>query len=107
MSYNKLVRDKIIDKIKKNGEIPDYEFLNKENYILELKNKLKEETDELIMAKEISDIYEELADVLEVIDAFKIEMQISDDKLQKIKNGKALEKGAFDEKIYLRGVRKE
>lgn len=49
-TFNKLVRDNIINKITENGEIASYRVLNDIEYKKELLNKLKEECNEVIDA---------------------------------------------------------
>ena len=67
-TYNKLVRDKIPEIIKNNGEIPKIRILNDEEYKEELELKLYEEYKEVIESNS-TDRLEELADLLEVINA--------------------------------------
>lgn len=101
--YNKLVRDKIPVIIKNNGETPVIKILNTEEYKKELEKKLYEEYLEVIHA-DGSDRLEELADMLEVMQALaKIDGYSIDDiinsSLKKTHN-----RGAFDEKIFLEKV---
>ena len=71
--YDKLVRDKIPDIIRSNGETPIVKILNDEDYKKELDKKLFEEYNEVINASGY-DRLEELADMIEVIKALaKIE----------------------------------
>ena len=48
MSYGKLVRDRIIDIIRANGENPIYHTLSDEEYLAELHKKLFEEANEFV-----------------------------------------------------------
>lgn len=101
MSYNKLVRDKIPEIIEKNKEKPIIKILNDKEYKEELEKKLKEELEEVL--KEENKI-EELADMLEVIEALaKLENKTLNDVL-KIKEEKKQKRGSFDKKIYLINV---
>tara|TARA_Y100000310_G_scaffold27990_1_gene26616 strand:- start:8300 stop:8617 length:318 start_codon:yes stop_codon:yes gene_type:complete len=97
MKYNKLIRDKIPDIIKDNGEIPITHIASDEEYWIKLKEKLKEEVDEFL--KDNNE--EELSDILEVIDAICDFKKIDKDKLGKIRKSKKEEKGGFKEKIIL------
>lgn len=103
MSYNKLVRDKIPEIIKSNGEEPIIRILDNEEYKKELEKKLKEECEEVLLAKGLDRI-EELADLLEVMIALSnIEDKSLNDVLN-IRNIKKEKRGGFDKKIYLEGV---
>ncbi len=64
--YNKLVRDKIPEIIKSNGEKPITRILTDEEFKAELEKKLNEEYLEVINATG-KDRIEELADMVEVI----------------------------------------
>ena len=101
--YNKLVRDKIPEIISDNGEKPIVRILNDTEYKEALEKKLYEEYLEVIHAYG-TDRLEELADMLEVmqalakIDGYSIE-DIINSSLKKTHN-----RGAFDEKIFLEKV---
>ena len=104
MSYQKLVRDKIPEIIANNGEQPITRVLNDEEYILELKRKLKEEAEEVILANK-EERLEELADLLEVMIAIaNIDgRELSD--IINVCNKKREERGGFSTKLFLEGVR--
>lgn len=102
--YQKLVRDKIPEKIKSNNETPVTRILNDKEYKEELEKKLYEEYIEVLNAEKENRI-EELADMLEVmISLAKLENKSLDDiiKVAKEKNEK---RGGFTQKIYLEGVK--
>jgi len=97
MKYDKLVRDKIPQILKKHGsQIKTYVCDNKE-YIERLKNKLQEEVDEFLQ----DDTIEELADILEVVYAIAKHKKTSKKELEKIREEKFQKRGGFDEKIIL------
>lgn len=100
--YNKLVRDKIPDIIKESKQIPEYVILSDEEYVTELDKKLKEETAEYQESKDIED----LADILEVLFAICKARGISEEKLLEVRREKARERGAFQDKILLKTVKK-
>ena len=101
--YNKLVRDKIPEKIKSNGETPIIEILNDTEYKKELEKKLFEEYNEVIESTG-EDRIEELADMIEVIRSLaKLENKTLDDVI-KVANKKTEKRGAFEEKIFLKKV---
>ena len=103
MSYKKLVRDKIPEIIKQNGEIPIIRTLSEEEYKTELEKKLLEECREVIDSKG-EERLEELSDLLEVmISLAKIENKTLEDIINvcKIKRQK---RGSFDKMIYLENV---
>lgn len=106
MSYQKLVRDKIPDIIKSNGEEAITRILSDEEYLIELKKKLKEETEEVISSNEENRL-EELADLLEVMIAIA---NTDNKKLEDIIdacNQKREKRGGFSRKLYLEGVNNE
>lgn len=103
--YNKLVRDKIPEIIKNNGEEPIIEILDDIRYKEELEKKLYEEYLEVINSEGL-DRLEELADLLEVIKALaKIENKQLEDIID-IANKKTEKRGTFNDKIYLIEVTK-
>jgi len=98
--YNKLVRDKIPEIIANNGELPVYRTLSDKEYKIELDKKLKEEVEEYLE----DDNIEELADIMEVLDAILEAENISIEKLEKVKSKKREERGNFQKKIFLEKV---
>ena len=101
--YNKLVRDKIPEIIKNNGEIPIIKTLDESEYKEELEKKLYEEYQEVLDASN-EERLEELADMLEIIRALaKIENKNLNDIIA-IADKKNKKRGSFEEKIYLEKV---
>lgn len=97
---DKLIRDKIPEILREDNIVVSARKMEKYEYINRLKDKLLEESKEVLKANTTAELKEELADVLEVIHAL-IDMynlpyqEIEDTRLQK-KN----EKGGFEERIY-------
>lgn len=96
-SYNKLVRDRIPEILDGKGVMYEKRIASSEEYKQELIKKLTEEVSEFAQAGDP----EELADVIEVIEALK--------KLPEYENAEELrlkkleERGGFDDKIILKG----
>ena len=103
MEYNKLVRDRIPEIIRNNGENPEIRILSDEEYKEELEKKLLEEYNEVLNASG-SDRIEELADMLEVmISLAALEEKSLDDVIFEA-DKKREKRGGFKEKIYLKRV---
>jgi predicted house-cleaning noncanonical NTP pyrophosphatase (MazG superfamily) len=110
--YNKLVRDKMIDiwekdvkeKISASGYTAKY--LTKEETLLCLKDKLLEEAHEVFEAydKGGEHLKEEIADVIEVIDAILYHNNLSLDEVLKIRDAKKERKGGFEKGLYLESI---
>ena len=95
--YNKLVRDKIPDILDKKGVPFEKHIATQEEYKIELIKKLEEESKEFSEAGSP----EELADVIEVVEALnKLPDYVGVEELRKKKSE---ERGAFDLRIILRG----
>lgn len=99
--FKKIVRDKIPENIEFKGEAVVKKEVRGELLTRALKTKLIEEAFEVSDATSTTEIMEELADVLEVIDAIKANLEISDAEINEIKNLKKQEKGGFDKGIIL------
>lgn len=95
--FNKLVRDKIPEIIRKNGEKPRVKILDDENYIKELNKKLKEEVNEFLAEESV----EELADVLEVVYSLAEANNYGLEKLECVRKEKAEKRGAFKDRVFL------
>lgn len=102
-SYGKLVRDKIPDIIRNNGEEPITRILETEEYKKALEIKLLEECHEVIDAQS-RDRLEELADLIEVVKALAKTEDATLEDVLKIADAKCEKRGAFENKIYLETV---
>ena len=97
MKYNKLVRDKIPEIIRKRGDHPVTHIADEKEYWQKLKEKLLEEVEEFTRDESI----EEFADVLEVLDAIAAWKQFDVKEVSRVKEKKARERGRFEKKIIL------
>lgn len=102
-SYNKLVRDNIIDIIKNDNKKCSYRILDDNEYFKCLNQKLIEEHQEYNENYSI----EELADMQEVIDAILKFKGINKKDFEQIKLKKSAKNGSFDKKILLIDVEDE
>jgi predicted house-cleaning noncanonical NTP pyrophosphatase (MazG superfamily) len=96
MKYNKLVRDKILEIIKKRGQIPVTHIANKKEYWQALKQKLKEEVEEFLKTPN----KEELADILEMIYAICEFKKIDKKELEKLRKEKAKEEEGLKRELF-------
>ena len=97
---NKLVRDNIPLICERNGQRPEIKILEDEDYASALKAKLHEEVEEYMTDCSL----EELADILEVVEALAENQGASLDEVMEIKRKKQEKNGAFRRKIYLISV---
>ncbi len=95
--YNKLVRDKIPEILDLKGVPYEKRIAGMGEYKEELMKKLKEEVDEFTEAKND----EELADVIEVVEAIKKLPEFA--KAEEVRKKKSEEKGGFEKRIILKG----
>lgn len=98
--YNKLVRDKIPAVIEADGKKCDIHIAKNEEYARLLEEKLKEEVNEYLEAKNL----EELADVMEVLFGLANRLGYSEEELIKKRQEKFEERGGFNEGIVLERV---
>lgn len=98
--YNKLVRDQIPEIIEASGKNCYIHYLGEEEYIEALDQKLNEEVAEYQKDKNL----EELADVLEVLQALCVAKGYSLDELELLRKEKAKERGGFENRIFLEYV---
>ena len=103
VSYNKLVRDNIINIIADTGKLAKFHYSKvgndtTEEYVNLLREKLQEEVNEFLNDNNI----EELADIMEVIYALNKYQGKTNEELEKIRLHKRELRGGFDKKIYLR-----
>ena len=95
--YHKLVRDRIPEIIERSGKHCRTEVLADEDYLLLLDEKLGEELSE---SRE-SGALEELADLLEVMEAVVTARGYTWQQLQDVKAEKKAARGGFQDKLLL------
>ena len=98
---NKLFRDKISDMLEPLGSKLYWVELSDQEFQKQLKLKLIEEAHEVQHAATQENILEELADVLEVVDALRKAHGFTTQELNACKKRKRDEKGGFDGKRFI------
>lgn len=98
--YNKLVRDKIPEIIEADGKTCKTRILDDEEYLAALEEKLNEEVAEYQKDKNL----EEMADVLEVLQAICVAKGYSLEELEAMRAKKAEKRGGFTDKVFLESV---
>ena len=111
--YNKLVRDRMIDvyelDVANKISATDYSvrYLDSAKTLELLKDKLLEEAQEVFEAygkEDKTELKEEIADVIEVIDAILHHNGIELEEVLKIRDEKKAKKGGFEEGLYLESI---
>lgn len=97
---NKLVRDHIPSICERNGQIPETKVLDAEQYTAALNEKLQEEVREYLTCNDL----EELADILEVVEALAESQGSALREVMEIKAKKQNTNGAFRNRIFLLSV---
>src|SRR3989339_1315487 len=99
--YNKLIRDRIPEKIKRNGGDYAIEKLNKKAFEAALLTKVGEEASGLLSSKTREEITSELADIIAVIDEIKKFKKITDKQISQALEENFNKKGGFDKRLFL------
>lgn len=111
--YNKLVRDKMIDIYQHDVEnkisASEYSvrYMKREETLDRLKDKLLEEAQEVFEAYDGEDkgkLKEELADVIEVIDAILYHNNFSLPEVLAIRDAKKEKRGGFETGLFLESI---
>lgn len=100
MKYHKLVRDRIPEIIEKQGKTCVTEVLSQDAYIQMVDEKLNEELAEYQESKSL----EELADLLEVMEAAVNARGYTWEELLKVRDEKRQKRGGFQNRILLKEV---
>lgn len=97
---DKLIRDKFSEIMRSKGIVISDRMMDKEEHIERLENKLVEEVQEVLDAKNRSEKKEELADVLEVIHSLCLVYDLPYESVEEARIKKQNEKGSFQKGIY-------
>ena len=100
MKYHKLVRDRIPEIIENQGKTCVTEVLSQDAYIQMVDEKLNEE----LMEYQESKSLEELADLLEVMEAAVIARGYTWEELLQVRDEKRQKRGGFQDRILLKEV---
>jgi len=99
--YNKLIRDKIPEKIKSKGADLKTKRLKSKEYEKELIQKVGEEASGLLSAKNKKELISELADVIDVIEEIKKLKRITNLEIKKAQKEAFKIKGGFNKRLFL------
>jgi len=99
--YNKLVRDKIPERIEASGGEYSIKKLNNRDYRKELIKKVGEESDGVVKAKDRKDIIDELGDLLDVLDELRSNLKIKFTELSSSRKVAFIKKGGFKKRLFL------
>lgn len=101
IKYDKLIRDKIVEKIENSWWKAVYHTATKEEFEVKLPEKLIEEAQELNQAKNIEEIKHELGDILKVTEEIMKLYNISKEEIKIIMQKKDEKAWGFDKRIIL------
>jgi predicted house-cleaning noncanonical NTP pyrophosphatase (MazG superfamily) len=98
--HQKLIRDRIPERIKETGDVGEIRVLGKVEFGKELKRKLIEESKELAEAPK-KELLNELADVLELTRSVASHFKIPFFKVEKFRAEKRKKRGGFKKRLFL------
>lgn len=98
---NKLWRDKTVDQMKEMESIIHWQYLDNAKYDFELRKKLLEESQEVNNASSKEQLAQELADVLEIIEAIGTTIEITLDEIRSIQLKKKKDRGGFEGRKFV------
>ncbi len=100
--YNKLVRDKIQEKIEKNGEACEVRVIEDDDeFEQELFKKIKEEADALASVSSREEFLKEYADLMVVLDALTHHMEFSEADIKTAIEENVAKKGLYKFRHFL------
>ena len=99
--FHKLVRDRIPEIIRTNGEEAVTKKLLKKEFRTALKEKLLEESLEVAQASHKGALLKELADVHEVLRAIMVEWKLTTKDVGRVRKERLKKRGGFVKKIFL------
>lgn len=99
---NKLGRDKIVEVCEEQEVGLDCRLLSNEEFKKELINKLVEEVNEVVDAKNDTELIEELGDVQEVLNCILSAYNFEAQKMESIQKEKRGRKGSYTKGIFIK-----
>ena len=101
LNFNKLVRDKISDKLKEKGLKFETRELSDEEFLEELLKKIPEEVEELLQATTQEEFIEEFADIINLLEEVRDAKGILNVDLEKARRKNREQKGGFKKRHFL------
>lgn len=98
---NKIVRNKYIEECEKSKFATKYTKLNNNEFLTELKNKIQEESIEVINTKNDNELIEEISDIYEIIDEILKRKNISKEIVLKTQKEKKIKRGSFEDNYFV------
>ncbi len=102
--FNKLIRNNLPDRMKKEGVSVNSETLSADAYIKRLKNKIIEEANEVAASVTVEELEIELADVMEVIHALAEASGLEMSAIENARLKKRQENGYFHPSCYVHHI---
>jgi len=99
--YNKLIRDKIPDRITQAGAKYSVKRLGRKKFEKELIKKVEEEASGMQSSKNKKELIGEIADVIEVINEIKKIKKIRESEINAARRKNMQRKGGFNKKLFL------
>lgn len=104
-THNKLVRDRILEIIEKDGVNYQSRILREEEFRHELLKKVVEEAQEVLDSNGNQDeLVKELADLWEVIESIVKTFKLDHEQIQEVKQHRHDLRGGFDKRIFLKST---
>jgi len=101
IEHRKLVRDRIPEIIRSAGNDCEVTTLSETEYKTALQQKLLEEVQEVISARNSSQLIQELADLYEVLETILATSDINPETLKQVQKQKREERGGFEKRLKL------
>ncbi|MEK7503685.1 MAG: nucleoside triphosphate pyrophosphohydrolase [Patescibacteria group bacterium] len=101
VKYNKLIRDRIPEIVKKSGWIPKVRVLKKSEFLAAVKKKVLEEAEELMQAKDSEELIGEIVDIQELLDVLSAEVGLTRLAVGGLQLAKRKKRGGFRKRLFL------
>lgn len=98
--YNKLIRDNMKKIVESDCKVSSFKYVEGEEKLKALKNKLQEEVDEFLESEHCS----EIADIQEVLLCLTMALGHTPGEIEQIRMKKKMEKGSFCTGLYLESI---
>jgi len=100
-ALDKLIRDKMADNMRSEDIIVHDRMLNDQEYLIALKKKLQEETEEILLASTPDQLAQECGDLLEVLYALIKASGLSLEQVEQARLAKKVKNGGFERKVFV------